>query len=331
MSLLTVLIPVYKPGEKFGELLDRIYDQTVVPDRVLLLWTIPSDSDENAEKEYSKKYKNRNTDIVYIMQKDFDHGGTRKYGMSLVDTDYAVCMTQDAVPADNKLFEELINAFNSNSYDNSCEENDKIKIAAVYARQLPRENAAPVERITRDFNYPDKIRIQNKSTIGQYGIKAYFCSDVCAMYKLEYYRQTGGFVDKTIFNEDMIMAASLIGLGYTVIYAPDAIVIHSHHYTYRQQYKRNFDNAVSHRQYAEVFDSVPPEGEGIRLVKETMKRLVKMGKIYMLPDLVIQSAFKYLGYRSGMKYDKMSYKKIMKKTMNRGYFDYMLKPDNDMK
>lgn len=312
MGKLTVIVPVYRPEEPFRNMLDMIYKQTVEPDKVLLLWTIPEGCTEEKVRSDAYKYTagitDRDIEVLYIPQKNFDHGGTRRYGMSFVDTEYALCMTQDAVPDNDRLFEELLKVFKDN------------EIAAAYARQLPRQNATPTERITREFNYPDEERMQNLSTLDKYGIKTYFCSDVCAMYRMDSYREAGGFVERTIFNEDMLMAAGLIKRGYTVKYVPSARVVHSHKYTYRQQYMRNFDNAVSHRQYAEVFDSVPAEGEGIRLVLTTVKKLVKMWKIYLVPDLIIQSAFKYMGYRSGMRYDKMSKNKILKKTMNKGYW-----------
>lgn len=327
MGKLTVIIPVYRPDVQFHTLLNKISEQSVKPDKVLLLWTIPEGSNAEDTEIIAAGYidygMKETTEVVYIPQDEFDHGGTRRYGMSLVNTEYALCMTQDAVPYDDKLFEELLNAYEVNNNYSGGSESDNVRVAAVYARQLPNDKATPTERITREFNYPDEERIQNMSTLDVYGIKTYFCSDVCAMYRMDAYREAGGFVEKTIFNEDMLMAAALINKGYTVRYVPSARVIHSHHYTYRQQYKRNFDNAVSHRQYAKVFDSVPAEGEGIRLVLTTMKKLVKAGKLHLIPDLVIQSAYKYMGYRSGKRYDRMSKKKILKKTMNRGYWtDY---------
>ena len=42
------------------------------------------------------------------------------------------------------------------------------------------------------------------------GIKTYFCSNVCAAYKKDIFEKLGGFVDRTIFNEDMIYAGNLI-------------------------------------------------------------------------------------------------------------------------
>ena len=74
----------------------------------------------------------------------------------------------------------------------------------------------------------------------------------------------GGFPRRTIFNEDMIYAGGLIKNGFAIAYAADARVIHSHNYSGRQQFHRNFDLAVSQAEHPEVFGGLASEGEGIR-------------------------------------------------------------------
>lgn len=314
MDTVDIIIPVYKPDDKLKMLLGGLSKQSVKADRIILLWTVPEGmSREDIETDdyishYIDDEKYTTIDIRYINQSEFDHGGTRACGVSLSKADYVMCMTQDAVPYDDVLIEKLL---------------DKLKtegVAAAYARQLPREDAALTERITREFNYPAYDRIQNKETFEKYGIKTYFCSDVCAMYKKVCYDEAGGFVKRTIFNEDMIMAANLVKLGYTVIYSHEAQVIHSHHYSYMEQYRRNFDLAVSQKEHPEVFEGVPSEGEGIKMILTVMGRLIRAGKIHLIPDLIIESAFKYMGYRKGKSFRNMTYKQIMKCTMNRAYW-----------
>lgn len=308
MSYVSVIIPVYNPPHEFEMMLKKLNAQTVKPEKIILLWTVQKGKDRQEEEKKADIYRQDNVMIEYVNQEDFDHGGTRRAGVMLTDSEYVLCMTQDAVPYDIKLIE------------NMCKEFSDEKTAAVYARQLPGKDAGITERITREFNYPDRGRVQNKETFGKYGIKTFFCSNVCAMYKKAYYDEVGGFVKKTIFNEDMIMAASLIDAGYTVKYVPDAKVIHSHNYSYIQQFKRNFDNAVSQKEYPQVFKRVSSESEGVQLVKKTALRLVKAGRIYLLPDMFIQSVFKYLGYRVGLMYNRLPAKLVLKMTMNKYYW-----------
>lgn len=55
-----------------------------------------------------------------------------------------------------------------------------------------------MEQYTRQFNYPEESRVKWLADLPELGIKTYFCSNVCAMYRRELYLQLGGFVQKAI-------------------------------------------------------------------------------------------------------------------------------------
>lgn len=44
-------------------------------------------------------------------------------------------------------------------------------------------------------------------------------------------------------------------------------MVHSHNYSVKQQFHRNFDLAVSQTAHPEIFEQVSSEAEGMRLVK----------------------------------------------------------------
>ena len=115
-------------------------------------------------------------------------------------------------------------------------------------------------------------------------------------------------------------AAKAMKNGYAVYYAADARVIHSHNYTASQQFHRNFDLAISQADNPDVFSGIRSEGEGIRMVKDTARWLVKTGHAYLVPKLVVDSGFKYLGYLAGKRYKKLPRKLAVKLSMNRNYW-----------
>lgn len=298
-----VIIPVYHPGKEFSVLLERLTEQTAVIHRIIAMNT-----EENYwNKELEQKYPL--LEVHHLKKSEFDHGGTRAWAAELSDAEIMVFMTQDAVPADRNLIENLVKAL----------EKEKM-IAAAYARQLPNEMCSFVERYTRSFNYPEKSYVRTQRDLSLYGIKTFFCSNVCAAYKKEIYQKLGGFVRKAIFNEDMIYAGRLIQEGYAVAYAADAKVIHSHNYSCMQQFHRNFDLGVSQAEHPEIFEGVPSEGEGIKLVKKTINYLIKKRKIWLIPGVILQSGCKYAGYLSGKNYRKLPKKVILWCTMNREYW-----------
>ena len=303
-----VIIPVYRPGARFLELLQRLTKQTQPVNRFIIMNT-EKELWENWAEELPEGSLPENLSVFHVTKEEFDHGATRHAGVMESDADVFVCMTHDAMPADKVLLEKLTGALM-----------EEESIGVAYARQLPEKDCHIIERYTRSFNYPEESRVKVAADLPELGIKTYFCSNVCAAYKRERYMELGGFTKKTIFNEDMIYAAKLIQNGYGVAYVADARVVHSHNYTGMQQFCRNFDLAVSQKDHPEVFEGIRSEGEGIKLVKKTAGYLVKQGKIHLVPKLVYLSGCKYLGYLAGKQYKKLPRFVIMRCTMNKNYW-----------
>ncbi len=298
----TVIIPTYKPDEKFPRLLERLALQSEPPERILIL---------NTEEKYfhwEDVKDSPNTSVLHIAKEQFDHGGTRDLGARLSDTDLLVYMTMDALPKDKFLLERLKAPFKD---PNVC---------ASYARQLPERDCGPIEAYTRQFNYGPESRIKTKEDLGRLGIKTFFCSNVCAAYRKSAYFAYGGFESHSIFNEDMVFAGKLILAGKAVAYCADARVVHSHNYSGAKLFRRNFDLGVSQAQHPDVFEAAKSETEGIRLVGKTAGWLVRSNRIWLLPKLFWQSACKFLGYRLGKSYESLPQRLIMACTMNRDYW-----------
>lgn len=297
-----VVIPTCKPDNRLYLILKYLMEQTISVNRIIIINTDSAYLNEENYNEFP------NVEFYHIRRNEFDHGATRHWGMELSSGDFVVFLTQDAVPTDEYLIEELMKPFSDEN------------TAVTYGRQLPNEDCREMERFTRQFNYPDHDIVKTKRDIDTMGIKTYFCSDVCAAYRKSTYESLGGFVRKTIFNEDMLFAAKAIQAGNSVVYASGARVLHSHNYSYKQQFERNFDLGVSHRQYKEIFESIKTEDEGIRLVKKTARHLVKTGRWYYIPDLILNSGFKFLGYKMGKCYDRLPLWLVKKCSMNKQYW-----------
>lgn len=298
-----VIIPAYHPGKEFATLIKRLEKQSVPIHRIIVMNT--------EESMWNKEWEKLSDamEVHHLTKEEFDHGGTRARAAELSDSDVMVFMTQDAMPADRELLAELLKALDQ-------EEN----IAAAYARQLPNAECSFVERYTRAFNYPDTSLVKTKAGLDKYGIKTFFCSNVCAAYKKDIYEKQGGFVRRTIFNEDMIYAGGLIQAGYGIAYVAEARVIHSHNYNCMQQFHRNFDLGVSQAEHPEIFEGVPSEGEGMRLVKKTLAYLIHSGRIWLIPGFVLQCAGKYAGYLAGKNFRKLPKKFILWCTMSPNYW-----------
>lgn len=309
MKTVDIIIPTYKPTEKLKKLLLMLKKQTYPIKNIILI---------NTEEKYFLNFfygnnfleQFKNLTIKHISKYEFDHGATRRLGVSLSKADYFICMTDDAVPMDEYMVEELLKPIEQG-------------IAAVsYARQCTAKRCSETERFTRLFNYPLESCIKTKADINRLGIKTYFCSNVCAAYDRSVYDRLGGFVLQTIFNEDMLYAAKAIQAGYPIAYVATAKVKHQHHYTNIQQLKRNFDLGVSQAKHPEVFAAVPSVSEGKKLVKETEAHLKAKGLGKRIPELYVTSAYKFLGYQLGKHYKWLPKKIILKLTMNVNYWNH---------
>lgn len=307
MRKIDIIIPVYKPDQKFLALVDKLEHQTVAVNKIIIM---------NTEREYFDRLvkgtsffeKYRNVCVTNLKKEDFDHGLTRRQGVEQSDAQVFVMMTMDAMPVDEDLVEKLTAPL------------EKEDVAVSYGRQMAGKNSGEIERYTRKFNYPGKGCEKSAKDVEKLGIKAFFCSNVCAAYRRDIYDRLGGFVSRTIFNEDMIYAAGAIKAGYKIVYAADAKVVHCHNYTYRQQFHRNFDLGVSQADHPEVFAAVSSEGEGAALIRKTTVHLWKSGKKRLIPVLYISSCFKYAGYLLGKHYKGLPKCLVLKCTMSEEYW-----------
>lgn len=307
METVDVIIPVYKPDRGFLTMIEKLQAQTVPVSRIILM---------NTEQKYLDRLlygttlerENHNITVKHLSKREFDHGRTRNQGVKLSRAEVFLMMTQDAMPADEYLVERLLNSLRGE------------KVAVAYARQLPGRESSEAERYTRQFNYPDESRVKTKADLSELGIKTFFCSNVCAAYRRDIFDKLGGFVNRAIFNEDMLYAAKAVEAGFGIAYEAQAKVYHSHNYTYRQQFKRNFDLGVSQAEHPEVFAAYPSESEGVRLVKGTVAHLKEKGMRSKIPDVIIQSGFKYMGYLMGKRYRRLPGRLVVACSSNREYW-----------
>ncbi|HAG68793.1 MAG TPA: glycosyl transferase family 2 [Lachnospiraceae bacterium] len=274
------VIPVYRPDDKFERLLKGLREQSVKLNKIIIMYTRDSETDHC-------RADGPDIEVHELSKNEFDHGGTRNKGVGFSEAEHVLLMTCDAVPADRYLTERLLEGFA-----------DK-KTAVCYARQLPAEDASLSERFSREFNYPGTDRLKSAEDIKTMGIKAFFCSNVCAMYRRDIFNELGGFVDRTVFNEDMIFARKALDAGYCIQYKSDARVIHSHNFTNLQQFKRNMLIAGSQMEHPEVFGDVSSESEGVRYVKNAYAYFRKNRQSLMILPFVVTCGFRFAGYRVG--------------------------------
>ena len=308
MQTVDVIIPTYKPGPELSMLIDELEKQAYRPGKIIIV---------NTEKHFLVERKDAmdtiakydNIIVHHITKKEFDHGETRNLGVSMSDADLFLMITQDAVPRDLSLISNLVQAV------------EDPQVAAAYARQYPKSDCNLAERYSRKFNYPTVAMRKTIKDLPKLGIKTFFCSNVCAMYRRDVFDKVGGFLHKAIFNEDMVYAGNAMYQGYAICYVPEAGVIHSHNYSCAQQFHRNFDLGVSQTDHPEIFSGIKSETEGKRMVRDTIRHFQHIGKFYLVPHYVVMCGFRFVGYRMGRRYKRLPKGLVRACSMNKGYWD----------
>ena len=134
MKTIDVIIPTYKPTGKLVRIIEMLEKQTYSVNKIIII---------NTEKEYFDDFfKDKdildsydNILVKHIKREEFDHGATRKMAVTMSDSDYFVCMTDDAVVLDEVLIENLLKPLLEG------------KAAVSYARQCTKKSASLIERI----------------------------------------------------------------------------------------------------------------------------------------------------------------------------------------
>lgn len=279
--LVSVIVPTLNAGMMIDALLTRLEHQYRAPDEIIV---VDSSSDDNTVAEVQRHPE---VELLTIDRKDFNHGGTRDYALRKSIGDFVLFLTQDALPKDEHYIDRLLAPF------------DDDRVALVYGRQLARRDARAAERLVRSYTYGSASFVVTRVDIPRLGIKAFRATDVCAAYRRTAYLAVGGFENDVLTNEDMFIAARFLDANWKIVYEASAEVIHSHNFTFRQQYSRNYIQGVEIEKHRDILDNAPLTGEGLSMVVYTVKHLLRQGLIPEIGRFIIDCGFRYVGNRKG--------------------------------
>ena len=279
---LSVIIPTLNAEVTIEKLLSALQNQILPPDEILIIDSSSTDRTAQIVERYPA------VRFTVIPKASFNHGGTRDRAAREAAGDILLFMTQDAIPADDRLTETLVKALS-----------DHPNAAAAYARQIPAEDANPREKLVRAFSYPEEPEIHDLSSVRQLGLRAYYCPNVCAAYRREAYFELGGFETDLRTNEDMLFAAKAIKAGKQIIYAANAAVVHSHNFTPGEQYRRNKLQGYELARHSDLLGDDSPVGSGKAMLIHVTRGLLKKGRFLSWIGFGFDCVARYAGNRAG--------------------------------
>jgi rhamnosyltransferase len=277
-----IIIPTYNASRHWERLHAALERQGITKEQVLVVDSSSSDNTEQLVRRAGYCLKR-------IQKKSFRHGATRQFAAECLPwAEVLVYLTQDSLPIGKHSIERLLRAF------------DNPEVGAAYGRQLPRQEADPIERHARCFNYPEVSAIRTFASRTEVGFKAAFFSNSFAAYRRSALEDVGGFPSNTIVSEEVTVSARMLMSGWKIAYQADATVIHSHPLTVRQEFSRYFDIGVHHGRESWLLEAFGGTGgEGRKFVVSEMRYLWKV-KPTLVPLAMVRTLSKWCSYQLGL-------------------------------
>lgn len=221
----SVLVLAKNEEQNIPQCLDAVFSQRLDSDfEVVFIDSGSSDRTIELAKQYPIQFHQ-------IPAEQFHHSRTRNLAASLARGKFLVYVAADAFPASPTWLQALLDNFKDNS------------VKAVYGRHLPKPGSKMERQHALGSLYgPDRI-VKDVASRDRLGYLYYHFSTVNAAIRREVWEATKFPEDLKVF-EDIAIAKQILDRGWTIVYEPNASVMHSHDYPASVLLRRYFDIGV---------------------------------------------------------------------------------------
>ncbi len=301
--LLSIIIPTWNGAADLRKLLVVLARQTVCVQELLVVDSSSADETVTIAREFG-------AEVIVIPQAEFDHGGTRTMIARKARGDILIFLTQDAVPVSVDALEKLIQPLLADE-----------TIAVSYGRQLPNRDATILAAHLRFFNYPPQSMVRSFADRERLGLQTVFVSNSFAAYRRDTLAEVDYFTRGLIFGEDTCAVGRLLIRGYKVAYVAEAMVFHSHNYSWLQEFRRSFDIGVLHTSESWLLETYGrAEGRGRQYVQSGVSYLMNEGQRVLLPVFFWIVFLKLLGYKLGCNFQLLPQRLIPLFSMHKSWW-----------
>lgn len=224
---ISIIIPTYQGERDLRGLLPALRTQDYKGE-IEIVAVDSSSTDQTVEvlRQYGA--------VIHIIpQYTFTHGYARNLAVASATQELVAFMSQDVEITSDSFLTQLAALLGDPD------------ISAATVRQLPRPNATPLEVFFHLELYPPQIRqIRKWDRQRPLRLEDMFFSNVCSITYRELC-QRYPFDERLVMSEDQFFAKQLLLNGHSILYSAEPAVVHSHHYSLMQLFRRNFDSAYS--------------------------------------------------------------------------------------
>lgn len=280
----SVLIPTHNPGPSVERVLQAIFAQHVDLDfEVVVVDSTSSRADVERMHAFPIRFEQ-------IPQAEFGHGRTRNLLAQLARGEFLLYLSQDAEPVSPNWMSTLLEPL------------AEPVVAGAYARQVPRPTADPLIRFFLAQTYgpdPARRRVAHREPLG---IQDIFFSNVSSAIRRDVWERIP-FRNDVVMSEDQYWAHDALRAGYEVVYHPAACVYHSHNYSLRTLFRRNWLSGASLRGL--IADRpLAMARRGLAYSGGQATYLVRSGRAHWLPYMLVYEVTKALAFSMGIRFGR---------------------------
>ncbi len=282
---ISIVIPTKNAGPRFARVLQALAAQDET--RPWELVVVDSGSTDGtiavAERAGARVYS--------VRPDEFTHGRARNIGAAAATGEVLVFLVQDAEPADPGWLRRLTSNL------------ERPGVAGAYSRQIPRPEASPMVAYFLRHTYPSVPAVRLPLSGKRARLSDVFFSNVgSAMPRAIWQRFP--FNERMVMSEDQEWARRVLASGFSLIYAAEACLVHSHDYSIRTIFRRSFDSAASLRGVCD--DTLGGmAGQGLRYILGEVRYLVQRGLVHLVPYMLVYEASRSLGTLAGRNHHRL--------------------------
>jgi rhamnosyltransferase len=174
-----------------------------------------------------------------INPEDFNHGLTRNFAISLARGEYAVLLTQDAVPCNSLWLDKLamvleVDSCVAGAYSRHFARDDSSLIAQARVRGEISSQSSRIESFIDDLDKYSKFSMRQKRRLCSFD-NVSSCVRKSVWEKIPF--------PESEFAEDIKWAQRVLMSGFKIVFEPESSVYHSHDYSPAEWFKRNQTDA----------------------------------------------------------------------------------------
>ncbi len=281
-----IVCPVYKGFHYLEPLYNSFFTQEHIEiNRIVFPITDSKDEEMNKILDF---VKSKNITHFIVQKEQFSHSLTREIAIKeYCESNIVVMISQDIKLTNESVFYNLVKDIHSD------------ETVYNYARQICTNKS--IEKYIRTKNYPKDSCIISKEDIDKLQLMAFFASDACSAYNRDTFIKLNGYNGYNVMmSEDMLYSKIILDAGYKKKYCADAVVDHSHKYTFKQLYRRYYDTGVFYKQ-VKIFDNYKTTDSGLKLALYVLRKAICRFDIPVLIRWLPDMTSRYLGMKKGRK------------------------------